>query len=204
MYYHVVSLRQSRQRLNLRIAYYHAMTFWNFSALSFVSLDTKGYQPRTFSGSCLNCPIHILWCLFKWNLIWGSRGRKGYHLLKECHGMSRIGCDGSLPNSISDDTIGNWNHGHWVQTRKFKLHSQDAVCWLIQDICITSWNLLKFDAIALKHGLNFFRRVWYDGIYRGPNFHIWGLRFWWHSHSVNWQPPSQIFPQQNLNITASN
>ena len=89
--------------------YYHAMTFWNFSALSFISLDTKGYQPRTFSGSCLNCPIHILWCLFKWNLIWGSRGRKGYHLLKECHGMSRIGCDGSLPNSISDDTIGNRN-----------------------------------------------------------------------------------------------
>jgi len=91
------------------LIHYHAMTFWKFSALSFVSLDTKWYQPRTFSGSCLNCPIHILWFLFKWNHIWGSCCRKGYHLLKECHGMSRIGCDGSLPNSISDDTIGNRN-----------------------------------------------------------------------------------------------
>jgi len=87
------------------LIHYHAMTFWKFSALSFVSLDTKWYQPRTFSGSCLNCPIHILWFLFKWNHIWGSCCRKGYHLLKECHGMSRIGWYGSLPNSISDDTL---------------------------------------------------------------------------------------------------
>jgi hypothetical protein len=41
--------------------YYHAMTFWNFNTFWFVSLNTRRYQPQTFSGSCLNCPIHISW-----------------------------------------------------------------------------------------------------------------------------------------------
>ena len=85
--------------------YYHAMTFWNFSTLWFVSLDTKRCRPRTFSGLCLNDPIHVPWFLFEWNQIRESHCRKGYHLLKECHGMSRIGWDGSLPNSISVNTI---------------------------------------------------------------------------------------------------
>ena len=53
-------------------------SFW------FVSLDTRQYQFRNFSGSCLNCTIHMWWLIFQWNWIWGSRCRKGYHLLKEC------------------------------------------------------------------------------------------------------------------------
>jgi len=68
------------------INYYHAMTFWNFSTLWFISLVTKRYLSRTFSGLCLNYPIHILKFFQKWNRICGPRRRKGYHLLKKCHG----------------------------------------------------------------------------------------------------------------------
>jgi hypothetical protein len=89
----------------LSTQYYHMMTFWNFNTFWFVSLNTRRYQSRTFSGSCLNCPIRIPWFYLGENSIWGSHCEKGYHLLKECHGMSRPGWDGSLPNSTSDDAI---------------------------------------------------------------------------------------------------
>jgi len=56
--------------------YYHAMTFWNFSTLWFVSLNTGQYQPQSFSGLCLNCPIHILGGVghcFAWH-VWVNLG----------------------------------------------------------------------------------------------------------------------------------
>ena len=87
----------SPKMFGLAAPYYHVMTFWNFGALSFVPPDTKWYQPRTFLGLCLNCPIHKLWILFKWNQIWGSCCRKGY-LLKECHRI--VTANGTNPRLI--------------------------------------------------------------------------------------------------------
>ncbi len=152
--------------------YYHAMTFWKFSTLWFVPLNTQRYLPRTFSGSCLNCPIHIPWFLFEWNHICGSRCRNRYHLLKECHEMSRIGWHGSLPNSISDDSIAVADYKFAIALNMpssgVRIFRPGVTLFrvftsMIQDTCITSWNLLKLcncNSMTLKCVLKFFGNVW--------------------------------------------
>ena len=143
-----------------------------FHTLWFVSLNTQRYLPRTFSGSCLNCPIHIPWFLFEWNHICGSRCRNRYHLLKECHEMSRIGWHGSLQNSISDDSIAVADYKFAIALNMpssgVRIFRPGVTLFrvftsMIQDTCITSWNLLKLcncNSMTLKCVLNFFRNVW--------------------------------------------
>ena len=169
---HVGSTNWSTPPGNDDECYYHAMTFWKFSTLWFVSLNTQRYLPRTFSGSCLNCPIHIPWFLFEWNHICGSRCRNRYHLLKECHEMSRIGWHGSLQNSISDDSIAvadcKFAIALNMPSSGVRIFRPGVTLFrvftsMIQDTCITSWNLLKLcncNSMTLKCVLNFFRNVW--------------------------------------------
>ena len=88
----------SRKRL-----YYQVTTFWQSDTLRFVSLDTKGFRARNYSGSRINYLIHGSWFLFGGNRNNPCRFRKRYYLLTKCHGMSQVGWDGSMPNSISDE-----------------------------------------------------------------------------------------------------
>jgi len=69
--------------------YYQVPTFWQTNTLRFVSLDWKGFWPRSSSGSCLNYLIHESWFLFDENWISCCCCWKGDHLLTKCHGMSR-------------------------------------------------------------------------------------------------------------------
>ena len=68
--------------------YYQIPTFWQSNTLWFVSLNTKGFWPRNFSGSCLNYLMHESWFLFDENPISFCYCRKGDHLLTKCHRMS--------------------------------------------------------------------------------------------------------------------
>ena len=144
------------------------MTFWKFSTLWFVSLNTQRYLPRTFLGSCLNYLIHIPWFYLSEIKSVGlvvDIGTTFWKNVTKCHASA----DTAACQIQSPMTALLWliaialNPSSGVRIFRPGVTLFRVFTSMIQDTGITLWNLLKLcncNSMTLKYVLNFSRNVW--------------------------------------------